>query len=73
MSTVPERIDQFFSRKGFNLIAFGIIAVLILIAYSNTFHADFHFDDNPSIVENYQIKQTTWNSFLSMFNGTRPI
>jgi len=73
MSTVPEKIDQFFSRKSFNLIAFGIIAALILIAYSNTFKADFHFDDNPAIVENYGIKQINWDNFVNTFNGTRPV
>ena len=25
---------------------------MVLIAYSNTFKSSFHFDDNPSIVEN---------------------
>ena len=32
------------------------IAVAVLLAYSNTFEASFHFDDMPSIIENGAIK-----------------
>lgn len=74
MASLPEKIDGFFSHKRFNLIAFGIIAVMVLVAYSNTFKADFHFDDNPSIVENWQIKQLNMTNFLNLLKGgTRPV
>jgi protein O-mannosyl-transferase len=53
---ISEQLNRFFSHRNFNIIAFGIIAGLILIAYSNTFYASFHFDDNPSIVDNYYVK-----------------
>ncbi len=71
--SVREKISRMFSSKRFNLIAFGIIAVLVLIAYSNTFKAEFHFDDNPSIVDNVYIKRLTWENFTNAFSGTRPI
>ncbi len=73
MASLPEKFDSLFASKRFNLAAFCTIAVLILIAYSNTFKADFHFDDNPSIVENTGIKQVTWDNFVGMFSGTRPV
>ena len=52
MQAITEKVSRIFTSKRFNLIAFGIIAAMILIAYSNTFTASFHFDDNPSIIEN---------------------
>jgi protein O-mannosyl-transferase len=73
MASLPEKFDSLFASKRFNVAAFCIIAVMILIAYSNTFKADFHFDDNPSIVENIGIKRFTWESFVGCFAGTRPI
>jgi protein O-mannosyl-transferase len=73
MASAPGAIDRFFSQKHFNAIAFGIIAALILIAYSNTFKAEFHFDDNPAIVENFGIKQINWENFVNSFSGTRPV
>jgi hypothetical protein len=73
MLAITEKTSKLFTHKRFNLIAFAIIAVLILIAYSNTFTADFHFDDHPSIVENQALKRFTWENFLGMFSGTRPI
>jgi protein O-mannosyl-transferase len=68
-----DRIDRIFASRKFNLIAFVLIAALILIAYSNTFTASFHFDDNPSIVENAGIKRMNWDNFMAAFSGTRPI
>ncbi len=66
-------VSRFFEMKHFNLLAFGVIAAMILIAYSNTFTASFHFDDNPSIVENPYIKRVTWSNFINMLQGTRPV
>jgi protein O-mannosyl-transferase len=73
MQSITDTLNKTFNGKRFNLIAFVLIAGVVLIAYSNTFHSAFHFDDNPSIVENQAIKQLTWDSFLSMFSGTRPV
>ncbi len=73
MQALRDKISKILLGKHFNLIAFGIITVMTLIAYSNTFKADFHFDDNPTIVDNLNIKQLTWDNFIAAFNGTRPI
>ena len=73
MQTITEKINRIFTGRRFDLIAFTLIAVMILIAYSNTFTASFHFDDNTTIVENYALKLFTWENFLSMFSGTRPV
>ncbi len=73
MSAVQDTINKVFSDRKFNLIAFGVIAALILIAYSNTFFASFHFDDTPAIVENPGIKRLTWDNFWGAFSGTRPV
>ena len=71
MLGLKEENYGLFKIKRFNLLAFGIIVGLILIAYSNTFTASFHFDDNPAIVENSGIKRLTWENFMGAFSGTR--
>ncbi len=73
MQAFGEKIYRFFTYKKFDRIAFACIAGLILLAYSNTFTASFHFDDNPAIVDNPALKRCTWSNFISMFSGTRPI
>ena len=62
-----------FSGRRFNLIAFSLIAALILLAYSNTFYASFHFDDNPSIVENHLIKRVSSDNITAILQGGRPV
>ncbi|MBI3755106.1 MAG: hypothetical protein HY265_02970 [Deltaproteobacteria bacterium] len=49
-------IEKIFASKSFYLIAGLLIAILTFLVYSNTFYASFHFDDTPSIVENYTIR-----------------
>ncbi len=73
MSAVQDVITRIFNGRKFNLVAFGLIAALILIAYSNTFTAAFHFDDTPAIVDNSGIKRVTWENFVNMLHGTRPV
>jgi hypothetical protein len=73
MQAITETMNRIFSSKKFNLFAFLIIAGLILIAYSNTLHASFHFDDNPAIVENARIKRITAENILSSIMGGRPV
>jgi hypothetical protein len=68
-----EKAARIFNSRHFNLIAFALIAGLVLIAYSNTFTASFHFDDNPSIVENPSIKRMTSYNVLSLLDGIRPV
>jgi hypothetical protein len=69
-----ERIfDKITGHRRFHLIALLIIAVAILIAYSNTFTASFHFDDNPTIVENPYIKNLTIENIKKLLQSTRPV
>jgi hypothetical protein len=73
MQAINESINRMFAVRRFNLIAFALITVLILIAYSNTFYASFHFDDNPSIVENHLIKRASGDNIAAVIQGGRPV
>ena len=73
MQAITEKINSIFTGRRFNFLAFRLIAWMILIAYLNTFSASFHFDDHTSIVENYALKVLSWENFMSMFSGTRPV
>lgn len=43
-------------RSRFDLLATGLIILAVAVAYSNTYTASFHFDDQHIIVENPKIK-----------------
>ncbi|MDH4164718.1 MAG: hypothetical protein OEW15_18820 [Nitrospirota bacterium] len=73
MEKLRQLIDAFFAHKRFNLFAGAIITVLVLIAYANTFTASFHFDDNPAIVENADIRHITLGNILKMLQSNRPV
>lgn len=73
MEKLRDFIAKVYSNKRFNLVAFGIIAAMVLIAYSNTFTASFHFDDNPSIIENSGIRHMNWDSIRKILLGSRPV
>jgi hypothetical protein len=73
MQALTEKLNKVFASKRFNLIAFAIIAGLVLITYSNTFTSSFHFDDNPSIVENPTIKHVTMDNIITLIGGIRPV
>jgi protein O-mannosyl-transferase len=73
MTTLMDSINGIFSSKRFNLIALCIIAGLILIAYSNTFTASFHFDDNPAIIENPNVRHVTMDNIMTLIRGGRPV
>jgi tetratricopeptide (TPR) repeat protein len=51
--------------------AFACLSFLILVAYSNTFHASWQFDDKPNIVNNYFLHvknlrpQSLFNTFFT--------
>lgn len=49
-------MERIYSSRWFHLIAALVITAAILVAYSNTFHAAFQFDDIPQVVENGVIK-----------------
>jgi hypothetical protein len=73
MGKFQEFFQRIYSSKRFNLIAFGVIAAMVLIAYANTFTASFHFDDNPSIIENSGIRHMNWDSIMGVLQGIRPV
>lgn len=73
MSTLTHSVNRFFSHKRFDLIAFALLAGIILIVYSNTFTAGFHFDDTPSILENQNIKRVTTENISRILHGVRPV
>src|SRR5512139_3699682 len=55
-----------------HFIAIGLIVGVALLAYSNTFHVPFHFDDRPNITQNpnVQIKVFSWDSIERLIKYT---
>lgn len=49
METIYQRIGVFFNKS---VVRICLIIAVGFIAYANTFHVPFHFDDQPFIVEN---------------------
>ncbi|MEW6676012.1 MAG: hypothetical protein AB1348_08450 [Nitrospirota bacterium] len=54
-----------------NVMSILLITILATVIYSNSFDASFHFDDTPSIVENYAIHRFDLKEIFS--TSTRPI
>lgn len=73
MQTMKDKAERLYTGPHFNYAAFMLIAVMVLIAYSNTFTATFHFDDNPSISENPVIKRVTLENIIQIIKGVRPV
>jgi len=73
MEKIRILMEALYNNRRFNIIAFGIIAAMVLIAYSNTFKASFHFDDNPSIIENNLIRHITVDNIVQILRGVRPV
>ncbi|MEK6744870.1 MAG: hypothetical protein AABZ15_14735 [Nitrospirota bacterium] len=73
MQSLIDRVNSLFNHKRFNLLAAGVIAAMVLIAYSNTFTASFHFDDNPAIIENATIRHITVENIGELIQGLRPV
>jgi len=73
MGKIRIFLESIFNSNRFNLYAFGLIAVLIIIAYSNTFTASFHFDDNPAIIENPNIRHITTDNLIKILAVNRPV
>jgi hypothetical protein len=69
---VPVKIAPKWRLPFRHLIAIGLIAGVALLAYSNTFHVPFHFDDRPNITENpnVQIKVFTWDRIERLVKNT---
>ncbi len=55
-----------------HLIAIGLIVGVALVAYSNTFHVPFHFDDRPNITDNpnVQIRVFSWENIERLIKNT---
>jgi hypothetical protein len=55
-----------------HLIAIALIAGVALVAYSNTFHVPFHFDDRPNITQNPNvlIKVFSWDRLERLIKNT---
>ena len=73
MQSLMDRVNKLLNHKHFNLIAVGLITAMVLIAYSNTFTASFHFDDNPSIIENATIRRISIENIGALIQGLRPV
>jgi len=73
MGTLQNSIQRLFESRRFNLFAFALIAVLVLLAYSNTFTSSFHFDDDAAILENPAIKNVTADNIVRLLKTNRPI
>ncbi len=75
MKTEKEKAKKItlYDSTYFNLAAFCLIAVMVLIAYSNTFTASFHFDDGPAISENATIKRVSLDTIRTIVLGARPV
>lgn len=52
-----------------NWVAFALLSLLVFLIYSNTFHASWHFDDYPNIIENPHLHITNLqpNSIIQSF------
>lgn len=73
VQTIKEKAERLYAGPRFTTAAFMLIAVMVLIAYSNTFTATFHFDDTPSISDNPTIKRVTMENITQLLMGNRPV
>jgi tetratricopeptide (TPR) repeat protein len=73
MAGLQEKLNGIYGGKRFNLVAFGLIAVMVLIAYANSFTAGFHFDDTYSIVDNPYIKRVSLENIKYLLSTNRPV
>ena len=69
---VPPKAGRKWQPPFRHLIAMGLIAGVALLAYSNTFHVPFHFDDRPNINlnPNVQIKVFTLDRLVQLVKNT---
>lgn len=73
MRSEKDKILDRFEGRRLNLAVFCLIAVLVVIAYSNAFTSSFHFDDDPAIVQNAITKSVTLDHILAIISGARPV
>ena len=53
MNKTPENIQINTCCK--STVVFALLFVFVFLIYSNTFHASWHFDDRPNIINNYYL------------------
>ena len=55
-----------------HVVAAGLLIGVALLAYSNTFHVPFQFDDRPNITQNpnIQLKVFTWDQLEQLVKNT---
>jgi len=72
IKSIPPKGGQRRRRSFRHLIAIGLIVGVALVAYSNTFHVPFHFDDRPNITENpnIQIRVFSWEGIERLIKNT---
>jgi len=72
IKSVPPKEGQRRRPSFRHLIAIGLIVGVAFVAYSNTFHVPFHFDDRPNITDNpnIQIKVFSWERIERLIKNT---
>ncbi len=64
-------MERILEKRNFHLIFSLFLALLVLLIYSNTFYASFHFDDTMHIVENYLIRDLS--NFFEILRAQRGV
>ena len=67
-----SRVSAESRSRAFSYRPFIILFSLIFLTYSNTFHASWHFDDYPNIVNNPKIQITEFNAQSLVRSMQRP-
>lgn len=67
---MQKRINSLSPAKK-HILSIILITVVASLIYSNSFDASFHFDDEPSIIENYAIHRFDLQEIFS--TATRPV
>jgi protein O-mannosyl-transferase len=73
MKSLKDSMTEIYEGPRFHLLAAALIAVLTLLAYSNTFQSSFHFDDTQAINDNQAIKHVSSDNIMALLHTTRPI
>jgi len=71
-NSIPPKLVRRRRPSFRHLIAIGLVIGVALVAYSNTFHVPFHFDDRPNIIDNpnVQIKVFSWEQIERLIKNT---
>jgi tetratricopeptide (TPR) repeat protein len=71
----PKNLTKPHSLSLKHFLAIGLIAAMALVAYANTFHVPFQFDDRPNILDNsnIQIKIFTFDRLEQLVRNIYPV